>query len=106
MRVLGLGLIIASMIAYKCWPAYCEFVLRDSAAYVFNMTIQKVSEPASTQLGSAAILPAIFLMLCIGSGLLMAELLFTVLGSMGYFGNAAVRGLVTRTCAAGQRHHV
>lgn len=79
MRRIGLGLIIAAALAEHFWVDFARYIVERPSVYPFNMAMQSMSNTITDQLGSAAIVPAIFLFLCLGAGLLAADALFTVL---------------------------
>ena len=72
---LGIALIMSAAFANHFWVQFAEY-MANSELYSHNMALQTMAQSAATELGSAAVIPAIFLLLCVGAALIGTQALF------------------------------
>lgn len=81
-RTVGVGLLFSAWLAYHCQIPFIRWAGQSTLNYAFDLAIRVESQSVANTLGLDGYLLAIYLMTCLGAGLLAAGLVWPTLDGL------------------------
>jgi hypothetical protein len=78
MLKIGTAMLISAAFAHHFWAAFAHHIAENSEIYAYNMALHSIPQSAATELGTSTVIPAIFMMLCLGAAFIVTHCLFTL----------------------------
>lgn len=90
MRVISLGLLVAVPLLLFGWGTFIQWMIVVAPHYEVPLPSGALSAITVDEAGAAMLLPATFIIGCLGVGFAVSELFWGVLGMMGFAVSSAV----------------